>query len=142
MKQIIDCFDGEYRFLSNFAPIPVFYDGIECRTSESAFQMMKTLDLDLRRKIGKSHPSQAKRAGRHVPLRPDWEQVKDQVMYEIVLAKFSQNEDAKKALLDTKDAMLIEGNDWNDTYWGVCNGVGKNTLGQILMRVRKELGGE
>ena len=60
-------------------------------------------------------------------------------MYEIVLAKFSQNEYLKRRLLETGNALLIEGNDWGDTYWGVCNGRGKNKLGKILMRVRTEL---
>ena len=139
MKKVIDCFDGEYRFLSNFYEATVFYDNILCRTSESAFQMMKTLDAEERLKIGKAHPSEAKRRGRKVQLREDWEQIKYQVMFEIVLAKFSQHPDLKEKLLATGDAELIEGNWWNDTYWGVCNGVGENNLGKILMKIRKIL---
>lgn len=137
--KIIDSFDGEYFFLSNFSPILVVFDGRVCRTSESAFQMMKTLDPKLRDKIANANPSEAKRLGRRVKLREDWEEVKDKIMYEIVLSKFSNYESLKKQLLDTGDAILIEGNTWNDTYWGVCNGVGENHLGQILMRVREEL---
>ena len=56
-----------------------------------------------------------------------------------VNAKFSTNESLKKRLLETGDEELIEGNTWNDTYWGVCKGVGLNKLGEILMRVREEL---
>ena len=60
-------------------------------------------------------------------------------MKELLMAKFSQNEDLKKKLLDTGDATLIEGNTWGDKYWGVCKGVGKNRLGELLMEVREEL---
>ena len=74
-----------------------------------------------------------------MPLRDDWEAVKIQIMYQIVYAKFSQNPLLKQKLLDTGDAYLQEGNTWYDTFWGVCNGVGQNNLGYILMRVREEL---
>lgn len=139
MKKVIDCFDGEYRFLSNFDTTPVIYEDINCRTSESAFQMMKTNDLKLRNKIGISHPSEAKRLGRKLILREDWEDIKDNIMFEIVYAKFTQHLDLKQKLLDTGNAELIEGNTWHDTYWGVCNGFGQNKLGKTLMRVREEL---
>ena len=69
----------------------------------------------------------------------DWEEVKDQIMYEICLAKFTQNEELKEKLLATGNEELVEGNTWHDTYWGVCNRRGKNKLGKILMRVRSEL---
>ena len=60
-------------------------------------------------------------------------------MYEIVLAKFTQNPDLKKKLLATGDEHLEEGNTWGDTIWGTVDGVGENRLGKILMRVRDEL---
>lgn len=69
----------------------------------------------------------------------DWEEVKDKVMYEIVLAKFTQNPDLKEKLLATGDEHLEEGNTWGDTTWGTVNGIGENRLGIILMKVRKEL---
>ena len=74
-------------------------------------------------------------------MRKDWEQVKDRIMEEIVRAKFSQNEELKEQLLATGDAQLVEGNRWNDRYWGVDirSGVGENHLGKILMKVRSEL---
>lgn len=71
-------------------------------------------------------------------LRPDWEEVKDDVMYTVCKAKFLQNPGLLKKLLDTGDAELIEGNTWNDQIWGVCNGSGENRLGKILMRIRDE----
>ena len=72
-------------------------------------------------------------------MRSDWEEVKNKVMYEIVLAKFTQNSDLKEKLLATGDEHLEEGNTWGDTIWGTVDGVGENRLGKILMRVRDEL---
>ena len=82
-----------------------------------------------------------KRRGRAVSLRPDWEQVKLGLMEEIVYAKFSQNEELRRLLLSTGDRVLIEGNTWNDTFWGVSlkSGNGQNHLGKILMKVRKRM---
>ena len=60
-------------------------------------------------------------------------------MYEIVKAKFEQNEDLRKRLINTGDEELIEGNTWGDKIWGKVKGEGQNNLGKILMRVRKEL---
>ena len=85
------------------------------------------------------NPSKAKQLGRKVKLRKDWEEVKTNIMYDICLAKFTQNQDLKEKLLKTGNAILIEGNWWNDTYWGVCNGIGENNLGKILMKIREEL---
>lgn len=84
-------------------------------------------------------PRDAKKLGRKVMLRDDWEEVKDDLMYKIVLAKFLQNPSLAEALEQTGNAKLIEDNHWGDTYWGVCDGVGENKLGEILMRVRDEL---
>lgn len=80
-----------------------------------------------------------KRLGRRVKLRPDWESIKDQVMYEVCKAKFSQNTDLRDKLVATGDAELVEGNTWGDKIWGICNGQGENRLGKILMKVRTEL---
>ena len=71
-------------------------------------------------------------------MRSDWDKVRDQVMYEVVFEKFSQNSKIRERLISTGEAELIEGNTWNDRYWGVCNGIGQNKLGKILMRVRSE----
>lgn len=138
----IDCFDGNYAFLSNFYNCMVEYDGLLYRNSEAAFQAAKTMDKKMRKVFTELSPSSAKYLGRHVQLRDDWEDVKDDIMYEIVYNKFSNNLDLKNSLHDTGDAELIEGNWWNDKYWGVCNGEGQNKLGKILMRVRNELNGK
>ncbi len=137
----ISSFSGEHGFLSNYWFSPVRWDGGVYRTSEHAFQAAKSLDPEVRAFIrGQSTPGDAKREGRRISLRPDWEQVKLGVMYEIVLAKFSQDPGLTAKLLLTGDAELVEGNTWGDRFWGQVGGVGENHLGKILMRVRKELG--
>ena len=131
-------FRGKYFFLSNFYGAKVEYNGLSFLNNEAAFQAQKVLDNQTRNKFCNLPPNKAKSLGRHVTLRDDWESVKDNIMYNIVLNKFSQNISLQERLLATGDSILIEGNTWNDTYWGVCNGVGKNMLGKILMGVRNK----
>ena len=140
MKMVIDSFDGEFAFLSNFYEVPVEWEGITYPSTEHAFQAAKVINPAIRMKIAaEPTPGRAKRAGRSVQLRHDWEQVKFDIMLDIVMAKFRQHPDLAEALLDTGDAELIEGNTWNDTTWGVYNGKGLNWLGKILMMVRCQL---
>lgn len=136
---VINQFQGKYRFLSNFYNSLVKYDGLVFLNNEAAFQAMKTLNLNIRKSFCHLNPSQAKSKGRKVILRNDWEEVKDDIMYEIVYNKFTQNLELKEKLLATKDLILIEGNTWNDCYWGICRNEGKNKLGKILMKVREEI---
>ena len=137
---MINKFDGEYAFLSNFYECPIVgWDGITYPTNEHYFQAQKTLNKIEKRAIAAAPtPGKSKRMGRNVQLRPDWEVVKYDIMYEICKAKFEQHSDLKEQLLATGDAYLEEGNTWNDRCWGVCNGVGENNLGKILMRIRDE----
>lgn len=137
INMAINEFRGTNFFLSNFYNCPVTYNGNTYQNAEAAFHAQK--DPARSKEFTKMNPSEAKRLGRRVKLRKDWEQVKNKIMYEIVTEKFRQNLELAKRLLDTGDNILVEGNTWNDTYWGICNGRGKNHLGQILMRVRKEL---
>ena len=148
MKEIINRFDGDYYYLSNFylCENGITFDGITYTNSEAAFQAQKTLNISEREfKFTKIGPSNAKMRGRRIKLRSDWEQVKDDLMYQIVKAKFIQNPDIAIQLCSTGDAELIEGNTWHDNYWGDCTCRqcqlidGYNMLGQILMRVRFEL---
>ena len=135
----IPYFDDEYAFLSNFYPCPVTYEGITYPTNEHAFQAAKSLDNSQREKIkNEKTPSRAKFAGRRVQLRTDWESVKIDIMYQICKEKF-KNEELKEKLLATGDKILIEGNTWNDDFWGKCSDNGKNNLGIILMKIREEI---
>lgn len=141
---MIDCFDGRFAFLSNFASSEVVFEGVVFPTIEHAFQAAKTLDIGKRREIATlATPGLAKREGRRVRLRSDWEQVKDQVMLDLLRQKFHTT--PLKELLDkTNSEILIEGNFWHDNYWGDCRCAncraipGKNTLGRLLMTVREE----
>lgn len=135
----IDNFKGEYYFLSNFYESPVIYDGIVYRNNEAAFQAQKSLSIEKRKEFSQLSPNEAKRLGRRIFLRRDWERVKENIMLEIVRAKFNQNPTLAKALIDTKDFYLEEGNNWGDRIWGTVNGEGENRLGKILMKVRDEL---
>ena len=142
---MIASFDKEYSFLSNFYTSKIEYEGLTFLNTEAAFHAQKTLDLTERKEFTMLNPSEAKKKGRRLLLRKDWEEVKDEIMYEINMAKFTQNIDLKKKLLDTNEEELIEGNWWHDNYWGDCSCdkckeiKGRNTLGNILMRIRKEL---
>lgn len=136
---MISEFQGEYRFLSNFGPGEVKYEGKVYPTSEHLFQALKTLDPKEQHFIWISPtPGIAKRRGAAVPLREDWEEVKDSIMKMVLDLKFSQNPDLMEKLLATGEVELIEGNTWNDTYWGVCNGVGQNKLGLLLQELRAQ----
>lgn len=137
----INRFRGEYGFLSNFWEVPVTYKGLTYGSNEAAFQAQKCMTEEEKQFFACLRPSAAKKHGRRVTLRPDWEEVKVGIMEEIVRAKFTQNEEMKQRLMATGDAELEEGNDWHDTCWGVDSktGEGENHLGRILMRVRREL---
>jgi ribA/ribD-fused uncharacterized protein len=136
----IDSFEGEYRFLSNFWPAKVVFEGVTYPSVEHAYQSAKTEDIDDRKNIAAiPDAADAKRLGRELKLRPDWEKVKLTVMETCVRYKFTNNPEMRTKLLSTGELYLEEGNTWNDRYWGVCEGEGENHLGKILMKVRAEL---
>lgn len=176
---VINRFDNKYAFLSNFYESTVSYNGIVYQNSEAAFQHAKcsNLSTDEQFKVidrlfnktkilimpyvnrndsnplgtvfSKVNPSIAKRLGRAVPIRDDWDEVKYSIMNNIVYNKFNQHKDLRDKLLSTGDAQLIEGNYWHDNTWGVCNcdkcagmkgsNGNNNNLGKILMDVREKL---
>lgn len=140
MEKIYE-FRGDYNFLSNFHSCEVEYEGIVYPSVENAFQAAKTLDREERLQFTSVKPGIAKRLGRRVILRPDWEKVKVGIMKELLRKKFSQ-EPFKSKLLATGDKELEEGNRWNDRFWGVCppgSGRGSNILGKLIMEIREEL---
>jgi len=146
--KMVHGFDNKYSFLSNFYACQVEYEGITYPTSEHAFQAAKTLDPEKRKWIAAAPtPGQAKRRGHAVELRPDWEEVKDNVMLDIVREKF-KNEDMRSRLItaicEGYDG-FCEDNYWHDNYWGnctcpkCCNIEGQNQLGKIIMQVANEI---
>lgn len=139
---MINCFDGKWAFLSNFYWNEIEFEGITYPTNEHFFQAMKTLDINERRQIANClTPGQAKRMGRRVVLRSDWENVKEDYMLTGLCLKFA-DEQLADWLLETGTAELVEGTTWHDNEWGNCscpkckNIEGKNKLGKLLMKVR------
>ncbi len=136
----IQGFFGKYRPLSNFDTSPFEINGVVFKSGEHAFQYFKTNDLEWKQKIlDAEKPSDARRLGRQCPMCEDWEKIKVCVMINISESKYRQNQHLKDLLLSTGFKYLEETNDWNDTFWGVCNGKGRNTLGKALMLVRGRL---
>ena len=132
-------FDGDYAFLSNYWECTVVFDGLQFRSVEAAYQAAKCRNPSERRDFTNLTPDEAKRLGREVQLRPDWERAKINIMRSLLHYKFCAHPDLERALLATGDKELVEGNTWGDTFWGVCNGVGENHLGRLLMEVREAL---
>ena len=140
-------FGGRDHPFSNYYPAPVSYEGLIFMTAEGAFQSAKTLDTTVRSTFTSIDPGAAKGKGRKLELRPDWEDVKFQVMLDILQSKF-QNPALQKMLLDTGENVIIEDTTgWHDNIWGDCrcdkcqNTLGKNLLGKALMSVRADLRG-
>jgi len=148
---VIPEFRGEYYFLSNYSTALFQWRGVVFNSGEQAFAYAKTFfakDSDLeaqyqRRILAASAPGDAKKLGRQCPIHVDeWDENKVRLMREIVHAKFSTSTtNLVGPLLNTGSKMLVEGNDWGDSFWGRCKNaegqmVGFNTLGVILMEER------
>jgi ribA/ribD-fused uncharacterized protein len=133
---------GEYGCFSNFSAHPIALKGQTWPTSEHYFQAQKFAGTPDEEEVRQAKsPMIAARMGRSRkrPLRPNWESVKDSIMHEAVLNKFTQHADLREVLLGTGNAAIVEHTE-NDAYWGDGgDGTGKNRLGQILMAVREEL---
>jgi ribA/ribD-fused uncharacterized protein len=135
----IDMFWGDYYFLSNFFNAEIYLGGRVYASVEHFYQAGKAKTEPLHEYIRNAvTPAEAKIRGREVAKREDWKAVKDEYMKLGLVLKFDITE-LGDMLLATGDAYLEEGNTWNDTYWGVCDGVGKNTLGILLMEVRDQV---
>lgn len=131
-------FRKEFWFLSNMYPCEIRVNGLVFTCAEACFQSFKTTDLEARKAFQGIDGFQAKKLGRKVQLRSDWNKIRLDVMEAVVKAKFRQHPDLFYKLLVVDD-VIVEDNTWNDTFWGKCNGKGYNNLGRILMKVRAEL---
>lgn len=139
-KKILS-FDGQERWLSNFWPCTVELYGETYPSIEHAYQAAKAFYPDDRKIFQSSHMTagQAKRAGRRLAMRPDWEQVKVPTMRELIQQKYCSSSTLGHKLADLWDWHIEEGNTWGDTFWGVCRGRGDNRLGKLLMGQAEEL---
>lgn len=138
-QERIDRFVGAFAFLSNFFPSTFYYNGKKYATVENAYQACKATSEEEHEVVRLApSPGKAKQLGRQVTLREGWDGIKLDIMRELVRLKF-ENPLLRELLLMTENAELIEGNNWNDTYFGICRGRGENWLGKILMDERKRI---
>lgn len=137
-QRAIVAFNGAFRFLSNFWTVDVVLDGVTYPSVENAYQAAKVRPEE-RQPFVNCSAAVAKRRGREVKIAADWEEVKVDIMRDLLAQKFAPGTRLAGALLDTGDATLIEGNTWGDTFWGKCRGQGRNMLGELLMAQRAAL---
>ncbi len=137
----ITVFAGAHSFLSNFYPCRIKFAGVEFRSLEHAYQAAKTYNpWEHLRIAGMPTAKEAKQyGGRNLRPEDDWDNRRIEVMRLLIARKFKRNSDLAQQLLNTEDALLIEGNWWGDVFWGKCRGKGKNMLGKLLMRRRRKL---
>jgi len=138
-------FKDEYEWLSNFSDCEIEYEGIKYPSVEHFYVAMKTTDPKIRSEISELPTSgKAKRFGRKLEkegmVRPEWEDLKVSIMKFALDEKYSQ-EPYKSLLIETGDIEIQEGNMWGDTFWGIDleSGEGRNTLGKMIMKIRKKL---
>jgi ribA/ribD-fused uncharacterized protein len=137
---MISGFFGEYRWLSNFWPCEITAkDGTKFGSVEAAYQAAKCADADVFKTFARLSPAEAKRKGRSVRIRPDWDIVKVPVMRKLIALKFAPETDLAAKLVATGNRELVEANTWGDRFWGKCGGVGQNKLGVLLMEQREAL---
>ena len=138
----INGFRGEYDFLSNFYPCRITFYEMTFSSVEAAYQAAKCADRQQRNQFCSLSASEAKRLGRTVELRPDWEQRKLTIMNNLLVHKFQENPELQQRLLATGAVLLVESNTWHDNYWGNCtcsrcsHTEGRNMLGRLLMEIR------
>ena len=132
----IEGFFGPYYFLNNFYRASVWHEGVKYPTCEHAYQACKSESRDYRETVSRlSTPWEAKVFGRSVILPHDWSVKRLSVMRSVVESKFT-NPILRCLLVETGEAELVNSNDNNDAFFGVCRDRGENWLGRILMEVR------
>lgn len=133
----IDNWFSNFKYLDS----PFEYQGMKFHTIENFYQAMKTEkeDTETRRWIAGLNPSAAKKAGRKIKLRADWDQIKLGVMEYGLRVKFAPGTTWHQKLMETGNEEIVEWNNWGDKYWGkTTDGIGENNLGKILMKLRQE----
>ena len=141
----VDSFKDVYEKFSNFYPVVIHLEGINFPSVEHAFVAAKSTDVFFRKRIAELPPDKAgkaKRMGRKIYIRADWDMVKIAYMKRFLMQKFMY-EGFRDLLLSTWNMEIVEGNYWHDNYWGDCfcpkckDIPGKNNLGKLLMKVRE-----
>ena len=141
-------FEGQYACFSNYFMCNMVFEELPYRCSESCYQSLKYAKQKSRNIYRTMAPSTAHLRGQKIkPLRPKWDEVKDDLMYKVVFEKFYQNKNIQEILLSTSNEEIINENDYHDNYWGICtcekcrseNIEGQNKLGKILMKVREDI---
>ena len=132
---MIDNLRGTY--LSNFYECIVMHEGALYLNAEAAYQASKCVEYEDRARFQLLTGAQAKALGKRIRMRKDWLEVRKDVMWEVLQAKFSQHPDLLTKLVATGDEAIVENNNWNDKFWGVSNGTGMNHLGNMLMLIRE-----
>ena len=143
-REVIDHFTGPYAFLSNFQPCRVTFYGMIFPSVEAAFQAAKCANHQDRVQFLTMTPQQAKRRGRQIQMRSDWDSRKLTIMHNLLVHKFNENPELIPKLIATGNAVLVEGNTWHDNFWGCCTCSrcggrrGRNNLGRLLMQLRAD----
>lgn len=128
-------FRNEYAFLSNMFKAEIRVNGLVFSCAEACFQSFKTEDKELRKKFQNISGYEAKKLGKSIKLRPDWNEIRLEVMEAVLKAKFKQHPELMVKLIAINEP-IVEHNTWHDEFWGVCDGLGKNNLGIILDKIR------
>lgn len=144
--QSINRFVKQYECLSNFYPVNITYENIDYPSVEHAFVAAKTSDIPTRQYIAKiKHAGAAKKVGRSIGLRKDWDSIRVNIMRYLLYLKFKAGSELAIKLMDTYPLLIKEGNYWHDNFWGDCGCskctdiIGLNTLGMLIMKRRDML---
>ena len=128
-------FKDEFYFLSNMYPAEISYEDMTFTCSESLYQAFKCKSKEEMKQFCTLNGYKAKKKGRKICLRDNWDDIKIDVMRLVVSLKFNQHPELMEKLKEIDDD-IVEDNDWGDTFWGICNCEGQNNLGKILMEIR------
>jgi len=138
---MITQFKDNYKWLSNFEPVQIEFEGRSYASVEHAYQAAKTLDEDWRTFCASDVTAgKVKRKAKVIIYRPDWEKIKVEIMKGLLTKKFSQ-EPFRSKLLSTGNLSIVEKNSWSDMFWGadIRTGIGENYLGKLIMGIRVSL---
>lgn len=135
----INYFRGEYGWLSNFRKVDISINGITYSSIEHAWLSFRADDEEWKRLCSDEEyeAKHLKKISKHFPLPQTFMDNRDDIMKSLLIQKYTQ-EPFKTKLLETGKREIIEGNYWNDTYWGVDlkTGIGENNLGKYIMEIR------